>query len=361
MKKVLRLHNLIRGILGGGKSLTALYNDIDTANLRAGTACKVSRHILYLLAYRPETVKLSYDNLVALDCYFSKLGEGLDKRPIFEQRTLLDCLATKQEATFLFAGKPRRRGQYDEVSLWDTKSIGVLIQDIYQVAPEMRFEQMDVMLNPHLGRSEIEKLAWYERIDQGKQSVISIGSPRACLASEVMLAKMFRVAPFEDPKPSFNPAKELPFYFLWPPQFSRGLHSHFAFRLADLKDTEPLLHARVSRKSFSAVCIESQWYPVERRAKECTMYGIIVAQRRSPYQVLMVISGISGPATYAAATFVKKIEKSVPVAGEQSPVLWVPVLVKVCRDPSKIGDDRVIDYISFLGEPRIWPVPPRTP
>ena len=88
------------------------------------------------------------------------------------------------------------------------------------------------------------------------------------------------------------------------------------------------------------------------------MYGVIAAQRRPAGNVWLVVSGLTGPATHAAAMKVKEITAEIPWAqGQPSKVLWVPVKVKIKAGPPTPfgGDIREIVGADFDGEPRIWP------
>ena len=87
------------------------------------------------------------------------------------------------------------------------------------------------------------------------------------------------------------------------------------------------------------------------------MYGIIAAQRRAAGNVWLVVSGLAGPATYAAATMVKQISTELPwSANGPSHVLWVPIKVQIRAGKHKPldGDIREVVYAEFDGKPRIW-------
>ena len=88
------------------------------------------------------------------------------------------------------------------------------------------------------------------------------------------------------------------------------------------------------------------------------MHGIIAAQRRAAGNVWLVISGLTGPATYGVATMVKEISAELPWAkGQHAKVLWVPVKVKIKAGETApwSGDARVVVGAAFDGEPRFWP------
>src|SRR5262249_36762319 len=116
----------------------------------------------------------------------------------------------------------------------------------------------------------------------------------------------------------------------------------------------------IRRGEACAFYFERKLYPVKPGPKGFPMYAVIAAQRRSGSQVHLVIAGISGPATYAAATRVRKLTDALPhVPEEDSPVLYVPVEAQIRADPSRNrrGDIREVLSSKFLCAPKWWPAP----
>jgi len=85
-----------------------------------------------------------------------------------------------------------------------------------------------------------------------------------------------------------------------------------------------------------------------------------VNRTASPLQInrlMLVLSGLAGRATHAAALMVKEIASELPFEqGQPSKVLWVPVKVEIkAGEPTSItGDIREVVHAEFVGEPRIW-------
>ncbi len=353
MEKIFRLKNIVEKALHT-LSPNGLADAINAANQAAKTGASITRYVLLRLVNNTKNVSLSYSNLVALDCYFSQQGQGLDENPIFERRGLLNCLVEKKRVTFLFAGKPSITEKHDDVSLWDTRSIAKIIQDLYQCQSGIEVELLDVLLANN--SSELPGMAWYERLEQTDRSIICIGSPRACLASEVMLSKMCQVDPFVRPKPAIGNIESLPFYFLWPSRLRLNIDSHFVPKLADVRQVDPKLAEEVRRNKSAAICLDGKWTSIPMQGKHWNMYGIIAAQRRSGGQIWMVIAGISGPATYAASHLIENFDDALPQAGDDSPIMWAPMTVPVHVDSQKKGgDNRVPGKARLIGKPRLWP------
>ncbi len=115
--------------------------------------------------------------------------------------------------------------------------------------------------------------------------------------------------------------------------------------------------ARAIRKNQAeAFRVGEKTYPVTLTKKRWTMYGTIVAQRRENGQVWLVICGISGPATYAAALLVNRITAALPPAdGSAGQVLWAPIWATIALDPSALGDNRKVADQGLLYAPAVWP------
>ena len=379
MKKSFYLSTLIRRLLekeGGASRLARL---IKAANDQVGEKKSVGHRTLKKLAYEPEHVQLSYTQLVALDNYLSSVGEGLDRNPIFHKRGVLDCLVETPRVAFLLGSTPRQWEQRNDVSRWDTRSVARLLHEICLRSAALQaqlrgveFEFADVLLDFPVRLEKLATEPWYQLLEDQQCSVIAFGSSRACHASEIMLAQMFGVTPFH--KPSLTDPL-LPFYFIWPggqsgesgrsakPRLKGnppGFQSHFAWTPDDIEEKDPALARAIRRGKAFGFYFDGKLYPVSPGPGAFPMYAVIAAQRRSGSQVHVVIAGISGPATHAAATLVRKITAALPhVPGEDSQVLYVPVETQIRTDPSRSrrGDVREVLSCRFLCPPKWWPAP----
>jgi hypothetical protein len=205
--------------------------------------------------------------------------------------------------------------------------------------------------------SAIKSEKWHSLLEQDSTAVISIGSPLASLSSEVMLARMFGVEPFEPPH--FTTKNPLPFYFVWFAKAARRFRSAFGLTWSDLTRDFQALAPKVKANRCSAFILNSTAYPVAADGQTWTMHGVIAAQRRASGSVWLVVSGLAGPATLAAARLVRHVRAELPISShENSPVLWVPLKVKVkTGHPSSVvsGDVREIAEAELLGDPEPWP------
>lgn len=94
------------------------------------------------------------------------------------------------------------------------------------------------------------------------------------------------------------------------------------------------------------------------RLKERLGPCMALLQRRAAGNVWLVVSGLTGPATYGVTTMVKKISAELFWSkGKHSKVLWVQVKVKIKAGKTApwSGDTREIVEALFDGEPRLWP------
>ena len=356
-KPALRLSRLIASETGdGGMRLNRLTSLINEANQEAGTNCFVNRRMLAKIRDKPEKVGLTWNVLIALNTYFRKRGLGLQQLPILETRGVLEPLMDSSRVVFMLGAKPRPEERRNDISLWDTRSQAELLTQTSRLDVHRVFD-----IEPVLWRTPIEPAAmhserWHRILEEDQASVISIGSPLASLSSEVMLARMFGVEQFK--APSFRAGKQVPFFFVWLPKSIRHFRSAFALTWRELQPEYASIASRVRRNQCAAFILEGTPHGVSSEGKAWTMHGIIAAQRRAAGNVWLVISGLTGPATYGVATMVKEISAELPWAkGKHAKVLWVPVKVKIKAGKTTpwSGDTREIVEASFDGEPRLWP------
>jgi hypothetical protein len=228
------------------------------------------------------------------------------------------------------------------------------------------FEIEDVLLDFPVGLEKLTAQPWHRWLRDKHCSIISIGSPRACHASEILLAQMFGLTPFEREAAA---GARAPFAFIWPerepgesgrspaPSRLKGnprhFQSRFALTAADVPRTEGKLAEQIQRGEACAFRFGDQLYPVvPDKQKPFKMYAVIAAQRRRDSQTHVVIAGLSGPATYAAATLVKQFVTALPhKPGEDSAVIYRPVEVVVSIEGTEgqPGDIRKVKSRRFAG------------
>jgi hypothetical protein len=356
-RPVLRLSRLIASETGtNGVKLNRLTALINEANQEAGTNCYVNRRMLAKIRDNPEKVGLTLNVMIALNTYYRKRGLGLQQLPILETTGVLEPLMDASRVVFMLGAKPRPEERRNDISLWDTKSQAKLLTQISKLDVHREFDIEPVLWRMPIDPAAMHSERWHRLLEEDQASVISIGSPLASLSSEMMLARMFGVQPFVLPR--FRAGKQVPFFFVWLPKSVRHFHSAFSLTPRELHSEYAALASRVKRNQAAAFILEGTPHGVSAEGKAWTMHGIIAAQRRAAGNVWLVISGLTGPATYGVATMVKEISAELPWSkGKESKVLWVPVKVRIKAgktDPWS-GDTREVVDAVFDGEPRLWP------
>jgi hypothetical protein len=352
--KPLRLTTVIEREMGEVGNFHALAKRINDANVAKGIKASVEHRTLDKIVNDPDKVRLSRNQLIALDTYLSPKGEGLDDQPILEKLGILHCVANpKRKVVFLVGAKPRPRAHRCDLSPWDMRSTAKIVQELSIINPHVQHEIVDVLLCAHRSETDVRNEPWHALLDDGNHMLVSIGSPLACVASEVMLARMFKKSPFQAPTTLDD---GLPFYFIWPPKRCGRLRSCFALPGQSIPATPPGLRRAVMKNKASAFYREGKFSKVTFGGKRWDMYSIIAAQRRKLGQVWVVIAGQTGPATFAAATKLNEITESLPwTAGQDGPVLWTVVQSRIQTAPEdrQRGDDRSVMQ-EWLGTPKIW-------
>lgn len=331
----------------------------------------ISRPFVKTLADDPKNASFTLVKLVALDLYFRELGHSLKDEPIFEKRGLLECMVEPRRVTFMMGTKPRDEARTHDVSRWDTLSLAAVLSGGHATANEeggkLDSEIEDVVLRERVDQSKFLSERWYQLLEHDEHSVVAFGSPHACLASEVMLARMFGVEPFSPPSLNFSGQTPFPFYFAWPKKYWNAPFSSFALDWRTLQNGE--LRDRLENDKSWAFILDNRPHYVDIQGAEWPMYGIVAAQRRTRKNVWVVLCGITGPATYAAAKLIGGLEVELPspVNGRPGDVVWLPYLASTVDTASELksdtedgtrGDTRQVTAFKPLGEPRIFS-PPR--
>lgn len=294
--------------------------------------------------------------LVALDAYLGRLGEGLSEKPLFDRPGILEALGRSGEVLVFYGTYPRESLERTDIIHWDIESLAEVIRDINRHGNATHLEIQKVMNLPPGQRSREEFERWKRYLRDDGPSLISIGSPRACHASEFMLAEMFGTEPYVVPA---GDSKGLPFQFAWPPQ-GRRRRSSFSIGARELRRVAPEFadEMSVEHGKVEVLKIGGEILGADTRKPHWNSYGVIAAQRRRAGKIWLVLAGLSGPTTLAAASAVRLVMSNMPEPkepGQHSPVLWCVVEARIKRNPALPGDGReIIDYM-LRGKPRIWP------
>ena len=337
---------------------------INAAGRRAGLPHHTGFRWLKGFLNAPRTSNLWLDLLTLLNAYLTSRGYPLDTRPIFSRVGLLNNLAPLKRVVFLL-GVRAQKDYRNDIIAWDARSMARITKDLNDVdfEGEFTFEEVPFKARPCV--DDVRGQEWFHQLGQSETALISIGSPRANLASEFLLAQMFGREPFHAPNFDNGRPAGLPFAFAWPPVASEHIESCCAISEQELQRLkEPWARAVASEKA-SALLINapstragarpdstpaSSWISVPRvppKSQAWDMYATVVAQRRDKGQIWVVLCGISGPATHAAAIQLKNIAEALPsVERGHGEVMWGVIKVKMTTKPSTsptgIGDDRIL-------------------
>jgi hypothetical protein len=287
----------------------------------------VERRKLAKIVNCPEQVSLTLAELRAIDRYLEPFGEGLARNPIFEKPDILQSIAATGDILFLLGAKPDEEPYF---SLWDVISMAEIQRRLYFYSRSIHLDLHYVQLSTPDTVTQGVRPAMIESCAEhleGRRSVVCIGSPRANHATEVMLARMFGVEPF---KQTAVHHPRVPFHFVWAEPLP--LDSAFAVPAAEIAEVDAGVADLASRDGCRALRVERQAFLAELPAgSSYTSYAITAVQRRPNGAVWVVISGISGPSTYAAARALASLAAALPgpVAGKASPILWAAVTATV--------------------------------
>jgi hypothetical protein len=359
-RRDIRLSLMILEAVHEEKSFEALKNAINAAAGERGVKGRVDYRTLKKIVETPEKVNFSVGLMEALDAYFARKGKSLKDVPFFVKPSVVDCLLERRKLCFLLGAKERAAHRND-LSRWDTRSLALLLSAACKSNDRIEYELEDVVYKPKPagGVLDVVNDGWYKLLQDDSHSVISFGSPRASPASEYMLATMFSVTPYERPAYPFGLDRRPPFAYAWLRRGEQPTHSAFALdaRQVDLMSRSPRTSS--GKGDYLGFFLDGQLFDIPTDGHQWTMYGVIAAQRRPAGNVWLVISGISGPATFAAARLVREIGAEVPwPRAGRHPVLWVPIRADITApNPTpRSGDVREVVAQELIGDLREWPV-----
>jgi hypothetical protein len=351
---IIKSHKLRYGGYDGLAKAIVKANNAETDAFRKR---RVDRRKLSDLAEGRQDVKLSVDELIALDVFLTPYGHGLGDNPLFKKERILNTFLENRDVIFLLGSYPKEPEFRDVLSDWDVEAMFEVLRAGYRYRSDIHFDYVKFRADETVGP---EPQPWKDVLRRTNVSLCSIGSPTACFASEYMLAQMFGIRAFEE-----SAEANVPFYFMWHHQ--RVAHiPRSAFSLLPSeperrrrgniqvfgKDDRALILPGPARRPYYFISGE-----VQAARKE---YGVVVAQRRDLGQIWMVVAGLTGPSTLAAAQAVtRQLAMSLPgsTAGVPSPVLWAVIEAEIQANPNRHGEQREIGSISIVEGPRLWPTP----
>ena len=299
---------------------------------------KIDRRKLQRIVNGDETAPITVKDFVAIDAFLSPLGEGLADKPLFDSPWLLNGLVDRGSVLLLLGSHPEQTDRRANLSRWDLKAAATVTRQVHSAGPATGMIIDDVVFTETRPSRDIQKsLPLFA--DTGA-SVCVIGSPRACWGAELTLAEMYDVAGFSEPDPS------LPFHFVWSKDLKNLYRtSTFALDPIALKEAHPEASAELSSGDTRALVVGDELYmqSPSKTGKTWKDYGVVVAQRRENGQVFIVLAGLSGPATFAAAEALVSHRTGTlpraPEAGGHGLVRWALVEATV-EDRGGRGDTR---------------------
>lgn len=344
-------------------SFEALAKAINDAGSGAGVDRRKLQRLVALagqdlkaedIAKSDNDVNLRISELIALNAFLSPTGDGLAAHPIFDQPIILAALTERSELVFLHAAQPNDRRQSTEVSVWDVRCQAEIMNSVNAYRANIGTTMQEVMNREPKKRSDGEIGGWEKWLDDDRDaSIVCIGSPRACRASERMLAKMFKVEAFERP---MRAEESLPFYFMW----GRGSDTFVSRFAGDAKSVERLdsqLASAIRKNPRTAMGLRvgDTVHPVRIGGENWKDYGIIAAQRRRNGQLWLALCGLTGPTTFAAAKAVKSLVNVIPQnpVGKNSAVQWAVVEADIEKTDMP-GDARRVVRQKIIDGPKVW-------
>jgi hypothetical protein len=362
-----RLVRLINKEIRRLRSAYALAREIEQKNKEAGREVRINHRALEKIAAEKPEVFLTVDFLWSLHVYFATRSESLQIKPIFEQPGIIEQLLESGRITLLMGTKPLHAPRLRDMSVWDARAMAELLSIAGRFEAPVRYRIREALLQPGMNNRAATRQQWFNVLRADRRSVVAFGAPVANLSAEVALARMCNVPAFRSPRAPFTPENRLPFYFAWPASaIVKNFSSAFALtwkELAQLGLPNAAKAAKAVRDGKARVFVwDDHIELVREEADHWKMYGVIVAQRRPGGNVWVVLCGLTGPATFAAAQLLSNIRTELPWPnGDYHPVLWAPVVAEVVatESPAEGGDVRELESCRFLQRPKVWPPPPK--
>jgi hypothetical protein len=240
----------------------------------------------------------SISELRALDRFFSLRDKSLCDVPIFYRtKNLLEYFFENKKIAFMMATRYQALARTETISRWDLRAMQLLFKK--GSFENIKTEIYDVFHHAS-NFGEIEQEEWVGVFDKRRTSVVSLGSPFACHASERLLADVFAVEAFQSPDTGCG--NRLPMYFYWSNQGERQGVAGSAL-LLDQKGIRVLFGnksgiAKKVKGVDRAIIVGDRCFVSQQTGRS---YGLLIAQRRNPGCIYAAIIGAYGPDTLAVA------------------------------------------------------------
>ena len=108
-------------------------------------------------------VSIRLKELVALDAYLGRIGEGLSEKPLFDRPGILEALGHSGDILIFFSAYPRESLERTDIIHWDIESLAEVIRDINRYGSAVHLEIEKVMNLPPGQRSREKIESWKKR------------------------------------------------------------------------------------------------------------------------------------------------------------------------------------------------------
>lgn len=302
-----------------------------TRDPRAKTT--IDRRKLKLLVAGDPSVSLCAAEFQILDRYLEPFGYGLSWVPIFEKPNLMRALADSGRVTFLLA--ERRDKDIGYFSNSDVLAMAALQRGIGASGQHVLLDIEAVPLYEQ--QWEARECARFgdwtgedHQVGEKGPSFVSLGSNRSLPASEGLQARMFGCEPFAD---AVREEKyRLPFHFVWSETLPYVFDSHFHLKPSDIAERDFKGAAAIEAGDASALVTRDKIF-IDRfhLDQHGPTYALCAAQRRRGGQIWLVLAGVTGAATLAAARVASRLVTGLDQdrRDEHSGVHWAVVKAEV--------------------------------
>lgn len=338
----------------------ALARAIDAANRRPDEEERRKRFALEPRRLRAivaahDSLTLSLRELRALDRYLEPYGQGLATRPLFLRPNLIEALAREKNVTFLLGSRAMREWYRVDFSHWDVLAMAEIQRRVNALAPEVRFDIKEVRFEPERLRlpGAAEEGEWVQQLRPEGPSIVCLASSAANPATEAILCRFFGERPYQ-PEP-LEHRRKLPFHFVWSKR--HPIRSSFQLDPADIARKAPDEADQLGREDTSGIVYGNEVLVDKLTAQRSgRSLGLCAAQRQSNGRIWLVLAGVTGQATYAAACLTGEINVELP-PGAASPVYHGLIEAQVAPAPEGSKDPPQVESQSILRNPRAWPEP----
>jgi hypothetical protein len=357
------------GYLALERAIRAAYRANMLDPISSQDTVTIDRRKLKRLAHHDRSVTLSIIEYEALDAYLERFGEGLTRRAFFKSSSLVQELAKSLDAAMIL---PSHLGDEGPVmSYWDWQAMAEIQRTVNLYSNTITFDQVDVQRSAETDKAGPGYGKWKHLFkDTGPSSLICIGSPRSNRATERALNDMFK----PKPKPA-DRWDNLPFSFVFlTEKGSSGLKSAFSRPVQELGGAHEELAAQVrDRKGWGLIAGEKSFLSEaavrNNRVsgssvlhKKIRSIGVIAAQREE-HRLKVVVAGLTGPGTLAAAWSLRAMSGTLPQQGDphENAVLWCVVETMVDTTRITYGGAPVLEAHRFVVDPTLWDPQRRCP